>query len=90
MDGRSTIYRMVLLSCFASYRIGAKSQPMMLILGGHGSGISLVTCARENDTIIFYLPPHTTDILQLLDVNVFRTVKRAWGQISRNYKTEKC
>ena len=58
-----------------------KSLPVMLIiiLDGHGSHISLkvVTCARENNTIIFCLPPHTTHILQPLDVSVFRTVKRA-------------
>ena len=60
----------------------------MLILDGHGSHISLkiVTCARENDTLIFCLPPHTTHILQSLDVSVFR----AWSQVLKIYKTEIC
>ena len=69
-----------------------KSLPVMLILDGHGSHISLkvVTCARENNTIIFCLPPHITHILQPLDMSVFRTVKRAWSQILKIYETETC
>ena len=69
-----------------------KKHPVMLVLDAHGFHISLtlVTTARHHNTIIFCLPPHTTHILQPLDVSCFRTVKREWGRILKNYKTERC
>ena len=68
-----------------------KKTPVMLILDGHGSHVSLtvVTTARHNNTIIC-LPPHTTYISQPLDVSCFRTVQSEWGKIVKNYKTETC
>lgn len=82
-------FRSVFLPATESLR---KSKPVVLILDGHGSHISLkvVTSARQNNVVIFCLPPHTTHLLQPLDVSVFRTVKRVWKSILKEYKTEIC
>ena len=38
-----------------------------------------------SDTVLYCLPPHTTHVLQPLDVSVFVAVKRAWGKILKDY-----
>lgn len=59
------------------------SEPKLLILDGHKSHITLeiVNLARENNIHIVCLPPHSTHILQPLDVAVFKPVKSAWRKI---------
>ena len=49
----------------------------MLFVKGHASHINLdiIDLARENDVILFCLPPHTTHALQPLDVSVFKSLK---------------
>ncbi len=49
----------------------------ILFLDGHGSHISLelVRLAMENNIILFRLPAHTSNLLQPLDVGVFRDTK---------------
>ncbi|KZP26367.1 DDE-domain-containing protein, partial [Athelia psychrophila] len=55
-------------------------KPILLIYDGHGSheGIKMVRLGRENNIILFCLPPHTTHMLQPLDVGVFGPFQRAW------------
>jgi len=55
-------------------------KPILLIYDGHGSHdtLELITLARENNIILFCLPPHTTHRLQPLDVGVFGPFARAW------------
>ena len=38
--------------------------------------------ARQEKVTIINLPPHTTDLLQPLDVAVFKSLKDHWGDIS--------
>lgn len=54
--------------------------PCLLIYDGHVSHISieLVELAMANDVVILKLPPHTSHILQPLDVAVFRGLKSKW------------
>ncbi len=54
--------------------------PILLILDGHGSHATAEMCklALANNIHLFYLPPHTTPRLQLLDVGVFGPLQTAW------------
>jgi len=48
------------------------TRPMLLIMDGHGSHISieLIELARSKDIYLLCLPSHTTHVLQPLDVGV--------------------
>lgn len=50
----------------------------LLLLDGHESHISeeFRLFARENDQLLFYLPPHSTHLLQPLDLSYFGPIKR--------------
>ena len=37
----------------------------------------------ENDIIVLYLPPHTSHILQLLDLSIFRSIKALYQKTVR-------
>ncbi|KAF2891146.1 hypothetical protein ILUMI_15027 [Ignelater luminosus] len=49
---------------------------------GHVTHISveLIKLAQENQVAIIKLPPHTTHVLQPLDVAVFKGLKTKWDQ----------
>ena len=66
----------------------AHLRPALLILDGHTSHltIELIDMARENNVILFCLPPHTTHFLQPLDVAVFRSLKSFFSKIVRSVK----
>ena len=53
------------------------ARPTLLIIDGHGSHISysVIKRAVEENINIILLPPHTTNVLQLLDVGLFRSLK---------------
>ena len=61
--------------------------PKLLIFDGHVSHMSLevVKMAIDNNVSIVCLPPHSTHILQPLDVAVFGPMKRAWASILEKY-----
>ena len=63
-------------------------RPALLILDGHGSHITyeLTQLATENDIQILLLPPHTTNILQPLDVSFFRPLKTHLSRITDGTK----
>lgn len=52
-------------------------RPVLLFVDGHASHITIdiIDLARENNIILFCLPPHTTHALQPLDVSVFKSLK---------------
>ena len=58
-------------------------RPAILIYDGHLSHISpeLIEVAMEANVAILKLPPHTSHILQPLDVSVFRGLKSTWDGI---------
>jgi hypothetical protein len=58
-------------------------RPVMLFFDGHYSHISarVVKHAMENEIELECLPPHTTTILQPLDVATLSKVKTAWRNI---------
>ena len=57
--------------------------PKILVLDGHKSHITsdIVQLARSNQISIICLPPHSTHILQPLDIAVFKPAKSAWRKI---------
>ena len=53
----------------------------LMIYDSHLSHVSCATVcyARKKNVTILKLPPHTTDVLQPLDVSVFKSLKEKWG-----------
>ena len=73
-------------------------RPVFLLVDGHSSHmiLDLIDLARENNIILFCLPPHTTHLLQPLDVSVFKSLKdhfyrslRAFCFVKRNVVVSK-
>lgn len=66
-------------------------RPIMLIFDGHSAYIStrIIRAALDNQIELECLPPHTTTILQPLDVATLTKVKTAWRQLlnDHNLKT---
>jgi uncharacterized small protein (DUF1192 family) len=62
------------------YSTGAKR---LLILDGHSSHLTpeFDTFCEENAIICLCMPPHTSHLLQPLDVGVFGPLKRAYGKL---------
>ena len=63
--------------------------PVVLFVDGHHShlSLSLIRKAREKNVHLICLPPHTTHLLQPLDVGVYGPIKKAWKDILKSYKT---
>lgn len=57
-------------------------RPVILLYDGHTTHIStkLIQLAQENEVTIVKLPPHTTHVLQPLDVAVFKGLKQKWDK----------
>ena len=66
------------------------SRPVLLILDGHSSHVSIETIefARNNEIHILCLPAHTTHILQPLDVGVFKSFKSFYYKACRKQIAE--
>ena len=56
----------------------------ILIINRHGSHMSskLIDSAIENDFILYRLPPHTTHLLQPLDISVYKPLKNNFSTIT--------
>lgn len=63
------------------------SRPILLILDGHGSHISIevIELARANNIHLLCLPAHTTHLLQPLDVGVFKSFKTYFSKACGKY-----
>ena len=61
-------------------------EPRLLIYDGHLSHIwyGTIELARSKDVSIIKLPAHTTDLLQPLDVSVFKSLKNHWADMLFN------
>lgn len=59
-------------------------KPLLLILDGHGShmDINMIDSLVEQDIHLFCLPPHTTNILQPLDVAIFKPLKTYFSKLT--------
>ena len=68
-------------TCFYTY--DEMLEGRLMIYDGHLSHVGFPTlqCTREQKVMILKLPPHMMDLLQPLDVSVFKAVKQKWGQL---------
>ena len=62
-------------------------RPLLLLLDGHSSHFEpqCIQFAKDNEIIIFCLPPHTTHECQPLDVGLFGPLKRHWQQACHSF-----
>ena len=62
-------------------------QPLLLLLDGHSSHFEpkSIQFAKDNDIIIFCLPPHTTHECQPLDCGLFGPLKRHWQKSCHSF-----
>ncbi|XP_029343531.1 uncharacterized protein LOC100569966 isoform X2 [Acyrthosiphon pisum] len=58
------------------------ANPILLIYDGHSSHVDLklVEIARNNNVTIILLPPHSSHLLQPMDLSVFKSIKTVWDQ----------
>jgi DDE superfamily endonuclease/helix-turn-helix, Psq domain len=75
------IFRHYIQNHFVKFIPGRGNQKVLLILDGHKSHVSVGLCewARDNGIILFYLPPHTSHILQPLDVSCYGPFERIFN-----------
>ncbi|XP_062613890.1 uncharacterized protein LOC134275640 [Saccostrea cucullata] len=67
---------------FTKFVSGKPGQPILLLYDGHRShtSLSLIQWARENNIILFVLPPHTSHLLQPMDVGCFGPFETLYQQ----------
>jgi DDE superfamily endonuclease len=81
-----------LRECFVpAMKENANRRKWLLICDGHDSHISaqFVGYCLEHNIVLFLLPPHSSHLLQPLDISVFGPLKQAmFSLLSRFYATE--
>lgn len=57
-----------------------EERPVLVVYDGHSThvDIKVVELARKHNVTILKLPPHTSHLLQPLDVTVFKSFKSNW------------
>lgn len=70
--------------------VGDVRKPVLLIFDGHQAHIStrISKLALEHGIELLCLPPHSTTILQPLDVVTLTKVKTAWRKILQMHNTQ--
>ena len=70
-----------------------RTKPTVLIVDGHSSHVAFQVrqLAVANNVTLLKLPPHTTHILQPLDVGLFKGAKEAWrGIVADHTRRNRC
>ena len=82
----SELYYQWFTKCFLPHAV--KERPLVLLQDGHSSHLSLrlVEKAIENEVVLVCLPPHTTHVLQPLDVAVYRSLKASFSCLVNSAK----
>ena len=77
----STIFRRYLEEHFLTYAPGRGEDPILLLLDGHKSHVSigLVDWAKQHNIILYILPAHTSHFLQPLDVGCYGAFHRIYN-----------
>jgi len=83
MDG--DIYERWLETHFIKHALSVR--PLLLIFDGLKAHISLglIEKAEENDILLYCLPPHSSHLLQPLDVSVFGPLKVGWKRVASTF-----
>ena len=65
-------------------------RPVVLLVDGHSSHIDLEVAkfCSKNQILLYCLPPHSSHLLQPLDVGFFRSLKSAWGKECNKYRAK--
>jgi hypothetical protein len=87
----STVFRKYLKEHFMKYVQGRDpSEPLILLYDGHKSHVSLglIDWAKELNLILFVLPPHTSHILQPLDVGCFGPFQKIYDNLKAKFMRE--
>ena len=66
-------------------------KPLLLLVDGHIShqSVQASKLCDENNIVLYCLPPHSSHMLQPLDVEVFKTMKSEWKKaVKRQNETE--
>ncbi|CAB3244885.1 unnamed protein product [Arctia plantaginis] len=65
-------------------------RPVLVIYDGHSTHVSLklVELALAKEITIIKLPAHTSDLLQPLDVSVFKSFKQKWDQTVASWQRQ--
>ncbi|CAF4434030.1 unnamed protein product, partial [Didymodactylos carnosus] len=84
----------IIRCCFNLFipQTAATPKPILLILDGHKShqSVRTVELAIENDILLLCIPPHSTHVLQPLDVTFFKPIKQKYREIlSEYYRTSR-
>ena len=63
-------------------------RPVLLLVDGHSSHIDLHISkfCRDNGIYLYCLPPHSSHVLQPLDVSFFKPLKLAWSKLCDEYR----
>lgn len=72
----------VMIDWFEQFLELVQERPILLLFDGHLThfSIDVVKKALDNQVILIKLPPHTTDLMQPLDVGMFSPLKKAWDK----------
>lgn len=78
----SNYFQKTFLTCCGSDR------PILLIYDGHTTHVDerVIQSAIDNNITIMKLPPHSSHILQPMDLAVFKSLKSAWDQKLARYQ----
>ena len=73
----------VMIDWFEQFLDLVQERPILLLFDGHLThfSINVVKKALDNQVILVKLPPHTTDLMQPLDVGMFSPLKKAWDKL---------
>ena len=79
------LFKCWLSSYFSMHAVSVR--PLLLLLDGHSSHYrpDTIEFARQHDIIMFYLPPHTTQECQPLNVSVYRPLKMNWSDVCHEF-----
>lgn len=77
------------LQAFAKY-VEHRDKPILLLMDGHGSHLTYQSAkiCKENQIILFAIPPNTSHALQPLDVGVFSPMKKIWKDVLHKWSRE--
>lgn len=75
---------------FEAFTNTVTEHPMLLTFGGHlaHQSIEVIEKANAESVISLKLPPHTTDLLQTLDVACFGPMKQMWSKALNDWVSE--
>ena len=76
-----SVFRQYITDHLLKFIPGRESHNVLLIMDGHKSHVSVGLCewAKENGIIFFFLPPHTSHLLQPLDVACYGPFERMFS-----------